>query len=65
MLWCLLDVDLMRYMGDLDPSQAKSERETLDSVWKIIMTSCEHVSLADEVYCQIVKQLTNNRSTRS
>jgi len=56
----------MRYMGDLDTSQpTRSDSEILDSVWKIISACCEHPSLADEIYCQNVKQLTNNRSTRS
>ncbi|XP_003378742.1 putative MyTH4 domain protein [Trichinella spiralis] len=55
------DVDLMMYMGDYP---LKKDNNYLDCVYKIMAACREHPILRDEVYCQVIKQITNNKSSK-
>ncbi|XP_062474993.1 unconventional myosin-XV [Pezoporus occidentalis] len=51
---------VMKFMGD-HPPRGQTE---LDCVCTILKLCAEHEVLRDEVYCQVVKQITNNSSSK-
>ncbi|KAM6407457.1 unconventional myosin-XV [Rhynochetos jubatus] len=51
---------VMKFMGDL-PLRGQTE---LDAVCTILKLCAEHEVLRDEVYCQVIKQVTNNTSSK-
>lgn len=52
---------IMKYMEDEPRKRAES---VTDVVYGLLLMCYKHSQLKDEVYCQIIKQTTNNRSAR-
>ncbi|XP_008275923.1 unconventional myosin-VIIa-like [Stegastes partitus] len=53
---------IMKYMGDYPIKQMRSPMELTDVIFGPAM---QHRELQDEIYCQIMRQMTNNRSRLS
>ncbi|XP_065082461.1 unconventional myosin-XV isoform X2 [Ochlerotatus camptorhynchus] len=51
---------ILRYCGDLIPDPELTE---VKCVYTVLMHCHKHLTLRDEVYCQLIKQTTANRST--
>ncbi|KAJ1345947.1 hypothetical protein KIN20_000589 [Parelaphostrongylus tenuis] len=60
-LACETFLCIMRYMGD-EPIR-RGETIT-DSVYRLLLICHKYPALRDEVYCQIIRQTTNNKSSR-
>ncbi|KAL3238860.1 hypothetical protein MRX96_021884 [Rhipicephalus microplus] len=54
-------LSIMRYMGDYPMSKNQSE---VDCVYSILVSCHKIPALRDEVYCQIIKQTTSNKSSK-
>ncbi|KAI1292214.1 Unconventional myosin-XV [Halotydeus destructor] len=52
---------IMRYMGDQQMAKGQTQ---VDCVYTILVNCHRYPVLRDEVYCQVIKQTTNNKSTK-
>lgn len=54
---CQIFIAILRYMGDYPSRQAWTSLELTDQIFSLAL---QDAALQDEVYCQILKQLTHN-----
>ena len=59
--WMDFIVEIMRFMGDYPV--VKNQKD-IDCIYFLLQALHHHNELCDEVYCQIMKQTTNNKSTK-
>ncbi|XP_010900118.4 unconventional myosin-VIIb [Esox lucius] len=58
-LACISFTAIMKYMGDYPIKHVRQPIELTDQIFGAAM---QHVTLQDEVYCQIMRQMTSNNS---
>ena len=51
----------MRFMGDYP--LAKNQKD-IDCIYFLLQALHHHAEMCDEIYCQLMKQTTNNKSTK-
>uniref|UniRef100_A0A4W3ITN8 Myosin VIIBb n=1 Tax=Callorhinchus milii TaxID=7868 RepID=A0A4W3ITN8_CALMI len=59
---CQAFIDILSYMGDYPAKQAKAASELTD---QIFFAAMQEESIQDEIYCQILKQMTDNNNRYS
>ena len=72
---CMIFTAILKYMGDLPSRAVRTSTELTDQIFtgplKHVGITCHHMTMAmqeilrDEVYCQLMRQLTANRNPMS